>query len=89
MGKLIPILLIIILIVTLLFPSLSGVDLGNKLIGEDSWIATQIKTIEPLAKAVDYVSQVTQKIVISIGNIIDTVVAFFKSPWEVIFKKKE
>lgn len=89
MKKIIPCVLLVCLIVAVVYPTLSGVELGNKIIGKDSWLANQINTIKPLADAANFVSQTIQKIVVAVGEVIDAVINFFKNPWGSIFQKKE
>lgn len=89
MRKLIPCVLLVCLICVVVFPDLSGVDLGNKIVGKDSWVANQINTIKPLADVANFVSQTVQKIVSTVGEVIDTIVNFFQNPWGTIFQKKE
>lgn len=89
MKKIMLCVLLVCLIVAVIYPDLTGVDLGNKIIGKDSWVATQINAIKPLADAANFVSQTVQKIVSTVGEVIDTIVNFFKNPWGTIFQKKE
>lgn len=89
MKKIIPCILLVCLIVAVVYTALSGVELGNKIVGKDSWIANQINTIKPLADAANFVSQTIQKIVVAVGEVIDAVINFFKNPWGSIFQKKE
>lgn len=86
MRKVIPSILIVILFVTVLFPSLTGLNLGEKIIGNDSWVAEQIQMLKPLADVANLVSNAINKIVLAVNDVIQVIIDFFKNPWVHIFR---
>lgn len=77
MKGVIAFLLIITCVCTITFSSLSGVDLGNKVVGNDSVIVGTINTIKPLVDTAKFLYDCVMWLVNGIIKIWNAIVKFF------------